>query len=204
VVSRIVQSNSGIWTNRELKLPNITKNTTVRAQISSLLLAFPPFIHQSHGLGRSAKFRPPKDKDSDFCELVGHSQPVYSLSFSPDNKFLLSSSADGTARLWSMDTKQNLVVYKGHSFPVWGVTFSPMGYYFATASHDRTARLWTTSVHYPHRIFAGHLADVNVRPAALFFGLVAFNLPSTRRFNSTLIAIILLLDRATSVYGSGK
>jgi transcription initiation factor TFIID subunit 5 len=102
-------------------------------------------------------------ENEEYSELVAHSQPVYGLSFSPDNKFLLSSSADGTVRLWSSEGRTNLVAYRGHNYPVWDVKFSPFGYYFVTASSDRTARLWTTSNPFPVRIFAGHLSDVNVR-----------------------------------------
>lgn len=93
--------------------------------------------------------------------LVGHSGPVYGLSFSPDNKYLISSSEDKTARLWSLDTYTALVSYKGHNQPVWDVKFSPFGHYFATASHDQTARLWATDHIYPLRIFAGHINDVD-------------------------------------------
>ena len=46
-------------------------------------------------------------------ELVGHSGPVYAVSFSPDRTFLLSGSEDGAIRLWSMQTWTCLVVYKG-------------------------------------------------------------------------------------------
>ncbi|KAF9787257.1 TFIID and SAGA subunit [Thelephora terrestris] len=100
-------------------------------------------------------------------KLIGHSGPVYSLSFDPLNgsaaspRHLLSSSADGTARLWSLDTMTNLVAYRGHQNPVWDVKWSPMGVYFATASRDRTARLWSTDRTTALRIYAGHLSDVD-------------------------------------------
>lgn len=93
--------------------------------------------------------------------LVGHAGPVYGLSFSPDNRYLLSSSEDKTVRLWSMDTYTGLVSYKGHGGPVWDVAFGPLGHYFATASHDQTARLWSCDHIYPLRIFAGHISDVD-------------------------------------------
>jgi len=93
--------------------------------------------------------------------LLGHSGPVYGLSFNDDKSFLVSSSEDGTVRLWSLHTFTNLVVYKGHNYPVWAVKFSPKGYYFASSSADRTVRLWSTESISSLRIFAGHLSDVN-------------------------------------------
>ncbi|GAA5796577.1 hypothetical protein HPULCUR_001950 [Helicostylum pulchrum] len=98
---------------------------------------------------------------SEYKRLVGHSGPVYGLSFSHDNKYLVSCSEDKTARLWSTQTFSNLVVYKGHNSPVWDVDFGPFGFYFATASHDRTARIWSCDHIQPLRIFAGHLSDVD-------------------------------------------
>lgn len=101
------------------------------------------------------------DESAPYKRLVGHSGAVYGLSFSPDNRFLLSSSEDKTVRLWSMDTYSALVSYKGHNHPVWDVAFGPFGHYFATASNDQTARLWSCDHICPIRIFAGHLSDVD-------------------------------------------
>uniref|UniRef100_A0A3P8XID6 Transcription initiation factor TFIID subunit 5 n=1 Tax=Esox lucius TaxID=8010 RepID=A0A3P8XID6_ESOLU len=92
--------------------------------------------------------------------LYGHSGPVYGISFSPDRNYLLSSSEDGTVRLWSLQTFTCLVGYKGHNYPVWDTQFSPYGYYFVSGGHDRVARLWATDHYQPLRMFAGHLADV--------------------------------------------
>ncbi|XP_062866560.1 transcription initiation factor TFIID subunit 5 isoform X2 [Trichomycterus rosablanca] len=92
--------------------------------------------------------------------LYGHSGPVYAVSFSPDRNYLLSSSEDGTVRLWSLQTFTCLVAYKGHNYPVWDAQFSPHGYYFVSAGHDRVARLWATDHYQPLRMFAGHLADI--------------------------------------------
>ncbi|RLN65447.1 hypothetical protein BBJ29_001136 [Phytophthora kernoviae] len=94
--------------------------------------------------------------------LRGHSSAVYGASFSPDNRFALTASADSTVRLWSLAAKSNLVVYRAHlGVPVWDVNFAPLGYYFASCSMDRTARLWSTDHVTPLRVFAGHLSDVD-------------------------------------------
>ncbi|WWC60418.1 uncharacterized protein I303_102990 [Kwoniella dejecticola CBS 10117] len=109
-----------------------------------------------------------EDDGEPFRKLIGHSGPVYSLSFDPlygsasPPSTLLSSSQDGTVRLWSLDTYSNLVVYRGHGKdPVWDVEWGPMGVYFATASRDRTARLWSSDRVTPLRMYTGHLSDVN-------------------------------------------
>lgn len=108
-------------------------------------------------------------KGSSTRKLIGHSGPVYSVDFDPLSgsaappKYLLSASADGTSRLWSMDTMTNIVAFRGHENPVWDVKWSPLGTYFATASRDRTARLWSTDRTDCLRIYAGHLGDVDVR-----------------------------------------
>ncbi|CAO3684650.1 unnamed protein product [Rhizopus stolonifer] len=98
---------------------------------------------------------------TEYKKLIGHSGPIYGMSFSHDNKYLISCSEDKTVRLWSLETYKNLVCYKSHNYPVWDVDFGPHGFYFATASHDKTARLWSCDHVHPLRIFSGHLSDVN-------------------------------------------
>ncbi|XP_052079379.1 transcription initiation factor TFIID subunit 5-like isoform X2 [Mytilus californianus] len=98
---------------------------------------------------------------SEVKSLVGHSGPVYATDISHDKKFLISSSEDGSVRLWSLLTWSNLVCYKGHQYPVWDAKFSPHGHYFVSCGHDRTARLWSTDHYQPLRIYAGHLSDVD-------------------------------------------
>ena len=106
--------------------------------------------------------------------LIGHSGPVYRVAFQPSatkssddgadapSKWLLSCSADGTVRLWSLDAWQQVVVYKGHVGPVWDVSWGPYGHYFLTAGMDKTARIWTTNKIGHVRMLTGHDNDVEV------------------------------------------
>ncbi|KAH9814470.1 WD40-repeat-containing domain protein [Melampsora americana] len=108
-----------------------------------------------------------KKTTTNSIKLIGHSGPVYSLSFDPipgpsaPPRHLISSSQDSTIRLWSLDLFKNLVAYRGHREPVWDVEWGPKGIYFASASRDRTARLWCCERVNAVRMFVGHLSDVD-------------------------------------------
>lgn len=114
----------------------------------------------------------PSAKPSSSRRLIGHSGPVYAVSFSPSTarpvpdvptepRYLLSASADKSVRLWSLDTWTCLVAYRAHDSPVLDVTWGPFGHYFVTGAHDRTARLWVTDHIAPVRMFVGHDNDVD-------------------------------------------
>ncbi|KAK3070814.1 hypothetical protein LTS18_015008, partial [Coniosporium uncinatum] len=79
----------------------------------------------------------PDPKPSSSRRLIGHSGPVYGVSFSPstpkpnDNsptttpRYLLSCSADKTIRLWSLEVWECLVAYRSHDSPVWDISWGP-------------------------------------------------------------------------------
>jgi WD40 repeat protein len=58
-------------------------------------------------------------------KLNGHTDSVFSVSISPDKRYLISGSYDESIRLWSIHSKSTLVIYKGHFAPVLSVKFSP-------------------------------------------------------------------------------
>jgi WD40 repeat protein len=76
------------------------------------------------------------------AELSGRGGALRSAHFSPDGLALVTSSEDGTARIWSL-AGAGLAELNGHTGPVYDATFSPDGTVIATASQDSTVRLWS-------------------------------------------------------------
>ncbi|HZZ80514.1 MAG TPA: hypothetical protein VFE62_18570 [Gemmataceae bacterium] len=68
--------------------------------------------------------------------------PVYGCAFSPDGKRFISTSYDGTLRLFNAKTYKQLRTLEGHAGKVWCVAFSADGKHAVSGGFDSTVRLW--------------------------------------------------------------
>ena len=75
--------------------------------------------------------------------LVGHSNSVTSLDFSPDGRRLATASGDKTVRIWDVATGQTVRTLTAHTDIVEAVRFSPDGRKVATGGVDKTARIFS-------------------------------------------------------------
>ena len=73
--------------------------------------------------------------------LEGHTARVLSVSVSPDQQTIASSSADNTIRLWNTNGKL-LHILKGHTDTVSCLRFSPDGKTIVSTGADQTLRFW--------------------------------------------------------------
>jgi WD40 repeat protein len=73
-----------------------------------------------------------------------HLPSVFTLSYSPDERYLLSGGRDAMLRVWDLETGLEKVVSEqaAHWFTINHITYSPDGQYFATASRDKTIKIW--------------------------------------------------------------
>jgi eukaryotic-like serine/threonine-protein kinase len=72
-----------------------------------------------------------------------HDKRLTSATFDPAGAVVLTTSHDGTARLWSAASGLPLGEPRQHEAPVERGAFTPDGTWFATLARDHTVRVWT-------------------------------------------------------------
>jgi len=76
--------------------------------------------------------------------IPAHTKLVSNVKFEKNTgDYLVSSSYDGTAKVWATKTWLPLATLKGHDNKVSSCDISPDGSMIATASFDRTFKIWT-------------------------------------------------------------
>src|SRR5512145_1797333 len=72
---------------------------------------------------------------------TGHTKAVWGAAFSVDDKYVLTGSEDGTARLWDRKTGREVRQF-GCPYLVYQVAFAPDGRSVLTNCGDTSIRLW--------------------------------------------------------------
>ncbi|MFD7921571.1 WD40 repeat domain-containing protein [Streptomyces sp. NPDC059740] len=88
-----------------------------------------------------------------------HDHLANQVAFSPDGRYLLTSSSDYTARLWSLPELRLQAVLSDHEDDVEMSVFHPTEPLIATASRDHNVRVYGLDGSLK-AVFTGHTADV--------------------------------------------
>ncbi|QKX53742.1 uncharacterized protein TRUGW13939_00822 [Talaromyces rugulosus] len=108
------------------------------------------YMHVPQDLDIDLKKEPGSTKNFIPKKLVqtwkSHTKPITSLRFFPKTgHLLLSSAADGKAKIWDVYHQRELLrTFSGHSKAISDTNFHPTGKTFLTASYDRQMKLWDT------------------------------------------------------------
>ena len=103
-----------------------------------------------------------------------HDRTVNEVVFSPDSRYLATTSDDNTARVLQVSGKKAVAVYP-HDGPVQDAHFSPDSQYLLTGSYDRNARIWSvdTGLEVARTTLGDTVAEVSFSPDGKWAAAVA-------------------------------
>jgi len=94
--------------------------------------------------------------------FVGHTDAVSSISFSPvDKNLMLTSSWDGTIRIWDITTGLMVKKFKVFQGGINAAIYSPDGKYVISGGDDRLIRIWDVNSSKVVKTLEGHQAEVS-------------------------------------------
>ena len=91
---------------------------------------------------------------------IGHTALINSISHSPDSRYILTSSVDHSAKIWSVPNRKLLLELIGHRKGVNTANYSPDGKYIVTSSEDSTAIIWNAADGTALKVLKGHTSEL--------------------------------------------
>jgi WD40 repeat protein len=119
------------------------------------LSALPAPATDGHDLVESRRAK------SDSPSVSESTNRIFSTAFSPDGRFVVTASDDGTAKIWDAKTGNGLFAIDDHTGWVYWASFSPDSKSLVTANEDGTARLYDVEHRKPLVSFIGHTPHVH-------------------------------------------
>ncbi|RJS16294.1 hypothetical protein DRW03_30580 [Corallococcus sp. H22C18031201] len=92
--------------------------------------------------------------------LEGHKDGVNGCVVTPDGRYVVSASADGTLKVWEVETGREVATLKGHKGEVTGCAVTPDGRRVVSTSGDRTLKVWQVETGQEVATLKGHEGEV--------------------------------------------
>ncbi len=157
----------GIGGSREVTFSDLTQRV--------VLATYP--VHQDHG--RAAAYSPDgrlavtgaddivlwEAATRTMLARLEHPSAVWSLAFSPDGRWLVSTHGDGAIMLWDVADRRRVADFGEHGAAVHAVAYSSDGKKIASASEDRSIIVWDAEHGRKEAVLLGH----NTRVTAVAF-----------------------------------
>ena len=93
--------------------------------------------------------------------LKGHTNVVFSLAFSPNNRLLASGDGVNTVRVWDITTQKQIHKLSGHTAHIHALSWFPDNRRLISGSDDHTLILWNTETGTKIKTLSGHQDDVS-------------------------------------------
>ncbi len=95
-------------------------------------------------------YKPDYKNPPKLITIHAHNDTIWSICFSPNNRWLASASSDCTIKLWEIDLMLNeklklSYTLSGNDSHVHAVCFDPQGEYLVASGNDRVIRVWKIS-----------------------------------------------------------
>ena len=85
---------------------------------------------------------------------------AHNVVVTPDGSQMVTAGGDGSVHVWSMSSRQEVMVLKGHSYEVNGVAVTPDGTRVVSCSYDKTVRVWDMHTGEAVFVLEGHINEV--------------------------------------------
>ena len=138
--SAIEQAQIALARQLAAQAQSITGDTKTQILQSSLLAIESLRLYQNTEASQLLRYR--LGQLSRPVSSITHDNTISSVAFSPNGKWVVSGSWDGTARVWDAVSGQEISRMTHDDLGVYTVAFSPDSKWVASGGDDSTARVW--------------------------------------------------------------